>query len=150
MATDNGSVTSGDTGKAKMTGQGYTSAGIRAKTDETMFKTCDFNSLKVLLKICKTSEKSEIKTLKATEVDSKMNRDMSDNLLVKTQGLMNLLNAKIPKQYALPIVNLFSDSNAVVQEMEANAEPQTIQDTQINNKQNNKITNANQLDMQGQ
>lgn len=141
MATDNGSVTSGDTGKAKMTGQGYTSAGIRAKTDETMFKTCDFNSLKVLLKICKKSDKSEIKTLKASEVDSKMNRDMSDNLLIKTQGLMNLLTAKIPKQYALPIVNLFSDSNAVVQEMDKEEEIRKKENTGINKTDTTNSTN---------
>lgn len=149
MATDSGSVTTGDTGKAKMTGQGYTSAGIRAKTDETMFKASDFSSLKVLLKICKTSEKSEIKTLKATEVDSKMNRDMSDNLLVKTQGLMNLLTAKIPKQYALPIVNLFSDSNAVVQEMEANEEKEISKNQNIK-QQNNQIKQIEQLEIQKQ
>ena len=153
MATDTGSVTSGDTGKAKMTGQGYTSAGIRAKTDETMFKKCDFTSLKVLLKICKTDAKSEIQTLTAGDVDSKMNRDMSDNLLVKTQGLMNLLSARIPKEYALPIVNLFSDSNAVVEKMqieekEAAAE---MQNTAIQaNEQDNKIKNAEELDNQAQ
>ena len=37
MASDTGSVTYGDTGKAKLTGQGYTMAGIRAEGDETMF-----------------------------------------------------------------------------------------------------------------
>ena len=140
MAADSGSVTSGDTGQAKMTGQGYTSAGIRAKTDETMFKMCDFNSLKVLLKICKGNELSEIKTLKASEVDNKMNRDMSDNLLVKTQGLINLLTAKIPKEYALPIINLFSDSNAVVQEMEKNEQ---LEKEQEQEKINNSNTNIN-------
>lgn len=158
MATDTGSVTSGDTGKAKMTGQGYTSAGIRAKTDETMFKMCDFNALKVLLKICKANEKSKITVLKASEIDSKMNRDMSDNLLVKTQGLMNLLTAKVPKEYAIPIINLFSDSNAVVkamntQEEEAKKEAAKNPTTgkNINTlEQDNNITNANQLDLQEQ
>lgn len=157
MATDTGSVTSGDTGKAKMTGQGYTSAGIRAKTDETMFKMCDFNSLKVILKICKSNDKSEIKTLKASQIDSKMNRDMSDNLLVKTQGLSNLLtNCKIPKEYAVPIVNLFSDSNAVVTAMDnqEQEEAKKLEEQQnINqkiNEQNNKIKQTQQLDLQNQ
>lgn len=158
MATDTGSVTSGDTGKAKMTGQGYTSAGIRAKTDETMFKKCDFTSLKTILRICKSDSKSKIKNLKAGEVDSKMNRDMSDNLLVKTQGLMNLLSAKIPKEYALPIVNLFSDANAVVEEMDKQEaiEEEKMQEMNAKeasdktNAQDNKLTNANELDEQGQ
>ena len=156
MATDTGSVTSGDTGKAKMTGQGYTSAGIRAKTDETMFKMCDFNALKVILKICKMSSNSEIKTLKASELDSKMNRDMSDNLLVKTQALTTMLEAKIPKQYALPIVNLFSDANAVKKAMDEQEEEdakKVDQQSNINQKidaQNNKVQNVNQLDLQEQ
>lgn len=154
MATDTGSVTSGDTGKAKMTGQGYTSAGIRAKTDETMFKMCDFNSLKVLLKICKADDKSKIKVLKASEIDSKMNRDMSDNLLVKTQGLMNLLTAKVPKEYAIPIINLFSDSNAVVKAMDKQEEENKEEESKNPNtntlEQDNNITNANQLDLQEQ
>ena len=152
MATDTGTVTSGDTGKAKMTGQGYTSAGIRAKTDETMFKMCDFNSLKVLLKICKANDKSKINKLKATEIDSKMNRDMSDNLLVKTQGLMNLLQANVPKEYAIPIINLFSDSNAVVSAMDnqKNTEPQKPVKTLNANEQTNLIKKVNQMDLQNQ
>lgn len=153
MATDSGSVTSGDTGKAKMTGQGYTSAGIRAKTDETMFKMCDFNSLKVLLKICKANKKSQIKNLKASEVDSKMNRDMSDNLLVKAQGLMNLLQSGIPKQYALPVINLFSDSNAVVQAMEKEEtkKQEIVQDNQNNiQQQNNQIKDVEEKENQEQ
>lgn len=139
MATDSGSVTTGDTGKAKMTGQGYTSAGIRAKTDETMFKMHDFNALKVLLKICRISD-SKIKELTATEVDNKMNRDMSDNLLVKVESLTSLLAAKIPKEYALPIVNLFGDCNAVAQAMDK----QKDIDNEEQNNNNNNIDKTNQ------
>ena len=85
---------------------------------------------------------------------------MSDNLLVKTQGLLNLLSADIPREYALPIVNLFSDSNAVVKMMQdkfgdqvsqqkaGTKEPDTtnIDDKAKNqaNKLNNLIENANQ------
>lgn len=118
MAGDNGSVTSGDTGKAKLTGQGFTSAGIRAEGDETMLSMCDYQVLKKILKICKEASESGIKNLKASDIDIKFQRDVSDNLLVKTQGLMNLLAADIPREYALPIVNLFSDSNAVVKKMQ--------------------------------
>ena len=149
MATDSGTVTSGDTGKAKMTGQGYTSAGIRAKTDETMFKTCDNNALKIILKICRRASGSKIKDLYASEVECKMNRDMSDNLLVKTQGLMNLLGAGIPKEYAVPIISLFSDSNAVVvamdkQEAKQKEEQANNPTTQTANEQNNKINNIDE------
>ena len=127
MAGDAGSVTSGDTGKAKLTGQGFTSAGIRAESDETMITMCDYKSLKKILKICKETASSGISTLKVSDIDIKLQRDMSDNLLVKTQGLLNLLSADIPREYALPIVNLFSDSNAVVKMMQDKFGDQTSQ-----------------------
>ena len=160
MAGDAGSVTSGDTGKAKLTGQGFTSAGIRAESDETMITMCDYKSLKKILKICKETPDSGISSLKASDIDIKLQRDMSDNLLVKTQGLLNLLSADIPREYALPIVNLFSDSNAVVKMMQQKFGDQQSQQnagnidkdtTNIddkaknqNNKMNNLIENANQ------
>ena len=154
MAGDSGTITSGDTGKAKLTGQGFTSAGIRAESDETMITMCDYKSLKKILKICKESPASGISTLKASDIDIKLQRDMSDNLLVKTQGLLNLLSADIPREYALPIVNLFSDSNAVVKMMQDKFGDQASQQGAINtdfnttniddtaNNQNNEINNV--------
>ena len=152
MAGDSGVVTSGDTGKAKLTGQGFTSAGIRAESDETMITMCDFQTLKKILKICKQTANSGISTLKASDIDIKLQRDMSDNLLVKTQGLLNLLSADIPREYALPIINLFSDSNAVVKAMQDKFGDQATQqnagnkdNTNINDKtnnQNNKLNNV--------
>ena len=120
MATDNGSVTSGDTGKAKLTGQGYTSAGIRIEGDENMFDMCDRKCLKTILAICKSSssEKSEIKKLKVSDIESKFSRDTSDNLLIKTQGLLNLYSCDIPREVANSVVNLFNDPNSVSREQE--------------------------------
>ena len=153
MAGDAGSVTSGDTGKAKLTGQGFTSAGIRAESDETMITMCDYQTLKKILKICKETANSGISTLKASDIDIKLQRDMSDNLLVKTQGLLNLLSADIPREYALPIVNLFSDSNAVVKMMQDKFGDQKSQQngnndkdtTNINNKTDNQNNDLNNL-----
>ena len=165
MATDTGSVTSGDTGKAKLTGQGFASAGIRAKGDETMLRMCDKQALKVLLKICRNTNDSKIKTLKTSDLEIKFNIDKSENLLVKAQGLMNLLNSKIPKEFAVPVVDLFGDSTAVVtamekQEKEAEKKMLEMQNNNPNgdttapinkaNAQNNQITKAQQSDTQGQ
>ena len=107
-----------DTGKSMLVGQGFTSSSIRIEGDETKFADCDKQSVKVMLKICKSSPKSSIKELKIIDLNIKFQRDFSDNLLVKTQGLQNLLTAKIPKKYALQIPNLFSDVEAVVKDME--------------------------------
>ena len=144
MATDNAVLNSGETGKAKLTGQGYTSATIRIEGDETRFGDCDKNCLKVILKICNSSPKSEIKSLKLSHIDSKFQRDVSDNLLVKTQGMMNLLQSNIPKKYALSIPNLFSDVNAVVKDMELEEKERERKQKEIqNNFLNNDESNNN-------
>ena len=147
MATDNGSVTSGDTGRGKMIGQGFTSAGIRAKTDQTMIKACDRQVLKVILKICRDVPESEIKDLRVSDVDIKFNIDKSENLLTKSEALNILISMGVPKEYAVPIVNLFGDPTAVVtawnkieeeteEEQKQNANPnQEVQE--LNNNVNN-------------
>lgn len=166
LATDNGTVTSGDTGKAKLTGQGFTSAGIRAEADETMFKMADINSLKVILKICRDTAGSEITNLKVVDIDAKFQRDMSDNLLVKTQGLMNLYSCDIPREFANSIVNLFSDSNAVTEAQNKlfgkqvsqtgsqNTMPQdtskNVDENDVTDNQDNKMKNIEQKETQGQ
>lgn len=166
LATDNGTVTSGDTGKAKLTGQGFTSAGIRAEADETMFKMADINSLKVILKICRETANSGITNLKVVDIDAKFQRDMSDNLLVKTQGLMNLYACDIPREFANSIVNLFSDSNAVteaqaklfgsqVSQQGAKIEQpldtsKNVDDNDVTDNQENKMKNIEQKEIQGQ
>lgn len=118
MSSDTGTVTSGDTGKAKLTGQGYTMAGIRAEGQETMFGKCDKISLRKILKICREATETGIKNLKSCDVEAKFQRDMSDNLLVKTQALLNLYNADIPRKFANAIVGLFGDPNAITKEQE--------------------------------
>lgn len=163
MAGENGSVTFGDTGQAKLTGQGFTEAGIRAEGDTTMFGVCDMKSLEVILKICKQNAESDIKTLDVSQIDNKFQRDMSENLLVKTQGLMNLYSCDIPRNIANSIVNLFGDPNAVTKEQERlfgeqvsqqNSKQEnsfngniTSQENKID-EQNNEITRANQNDLQ--
>lgn len=118
MASDTGTITSGDTGKAKLTGQGFTSAGIRAEGEECMFGMCDMESLKCILDICRSSNASEIKALKVSDIDKKFQRDMTDNLLVKTQALQNLYACDIPRKFANAIIGLFGDPNSVTKEQE--------------------------------
>lgn len=149
MQSDNGSVTSGDTGRAKLTGQGFTSAGIRLKSDETMIKDCDKASLKNILKICRETNSSKIKKLKTSDIEAQIDMDKSENLLVKAQGLQTLLSANIPKEYAVPVVNLFNDSTAVVNSMKQNEEDnkkniEMQQKQNINNAQILKNKNINQ------
>ena len=163
MSSENGRVTYGDTGQAKLTGQGYTDAGIRSEGDITMFGVCDMKSLEVILKICKSIKNSEIKNLKVSDIDNKFQREMSENLLVKTQGLMNLYACDIPRSVANSIVNLFGDPNAVTdlqqklfgdQQSQQNKGNSQSTDKQVStedkiNKQDNDLTRTTQNDLQG-
>lgn len=160
-ANENGEITSGDTGKAKATGQGYTSSTIRIQNDENMIKDCDKKSLRTILKICKGVSNSKIDTLQVSQIDNNLQIDQRDNLLVKTQGLMNLYACDIPRETANSIVNLFNDPHAVSVEQEklfgkqksklsvSNTDKKTSDDNKIN-KQNNDITRAVESDSQDQ
>ena len=112
-ASDDGQMQNGDTGKAKLTGQGFTSAGIRATGDENMIKLHDNKKLKVILKVCKENNNSGIKEIKVSDIENKLQIDQRDNLLTKTQGLMNLYACDIPREIANSIVNLFNDPHSV-------------------------------------
>lgn len=156
IASDSGYITSGDTGKAKLTGQGYTSSGIRSEGAEAMFGMCDLNSLKTILAICKDVPNSNIKDLKVSNIDVRFQRDMSDNLLVKTQSLQTLYECDIPRKFANSIVNLFGDPAAVTEEQERMFGAQISKQNQGSsnqnavNEQNNKVQDIQEKNNQGQ
>ena len=166
QASDNGSIETGDTGKARLTGQGYLSSGIRIQNDETNFGDCDLSSLDVILKICKEKENSGIKDLKITKIQPQFQIDMSENMLVKTQSLQNLYDCQIPRKFANSIIGLFPDPNAVTAEQEkiygkegeeTEMENQPFSQSQQNgvktndkiNQQNKNITKVMQNEIQG-
>jgi SPP1 family phage portal protein len=167
MASDNGTLSSGDTGRAKLTGQGYTTAGIRAEGDEIMFGMCDMEALKGILKACKLSPKG-IKNLKISDIEPKFFRDMSENLLTKTQALLNLYNCDIPRKFANSIVGLFGDSNAITTEQDrlfgeqisqlnkgastqnSDNNSNTTNDDDKASEQNNNLTQLQEMDNQEQ
>ena len=101
----------GDTGQARLLGEGWTMADERAKQDELSFKKSERQFLKLILRICKYENK--ITTLKNSDIDIKFTRNKSDNLLVKTQGLLNMKEAQVSPDIAFTICGLFSDPNDV-------------------------------------
>ena len=142
-ATQSGTISNAETGKAVLTGQGFTSASVRVENEEKAFKKCDRNALKVILRICKNSVESGIKKLKVSDIDIKFSRDLSDNLLVKTQALMNMQDANIPPQVANAVVGLFNDPVAVTKLQEAYMAQKALLEQEIN-----KMTSANKIDEQ--
>ena len=109
----------------------------------------------MILKICKNANDSEIKDLKVSNIDIKFSRDLSDNLLTKTQALMNLKDANIPPQIANAVIGLFSDPVAVTKLQEAYVQQKVLLENEINNRnkvaeQNNKIQDVVETQEQGQ
>jgi hypothetical protein len=142
-ATSNGSLSNAETGKGFLTGQGFTSASIRVENEEKAFKKCDRNALKIILKICRNASDSEIKNLKVSAIDIKFSRDLSDNLLVKTQALMNLQSVNMPPQIANAVVGLFSDPVAVTKLQEAYMAQKALLQNEINKQNNNDVKEQN-------
>ena len=154
-ATQSGEFSNAETGKAVLTGQGFTSASIRVENEEKAFKKCDRNSLKVILKICRNVNDSNIKDLLVSNIDIKFSRDLSDNLLTKTQALNNLQTANIPPEIANSVIGLFSDPVAVTKLQEAYIKQKQKLETAINNtqnieEQNNKMQDTEEIENQGQ
>lgn len=149
-ATQSGNLSNAETGKAMFTGQGFTSASIRVENEENSFKQFDRNSLKVILKVCKITKNSNIKELKVSNIDIKFSRDLSDNLLVKTQALINLATANIPPEIRNAVVGLFNDPLAVTRLQEAYLKEKQALEVAIKNKtvveeQNNDIQDTTEL-----
>lgn len=109
-------ASSGDTGQARLVGEGWTMSDERAKQDELSFKVAEKNLLRIILNILKNRIGSGVKELKASDIEIKFTRNKSDNLLVKTQGLMNLMSTKVAPEVAFQTVGLFSDANDVVKQ----------------------------------
>lgn len=144
QATSNGEMSNAETGKGFLTGQGFTSASVRVENEEKAFKKCDRNSLKVILKILKNISASEVKTLKVSSIDIKFSRDLSDNLLNKTQALLNLTSAQIPPEIRNAVIGLFSDPVSVTELQKAFIEEQRqIQEELTQRAANNKIQEQN-------
>jgi len=107
----NDKASGGDTGQARLLGEGWTMADERAKQDELSFKKTAKEELKLILHILKKAPASGISKLTLKDVDIKFTRNKSDNLLVKAQSLLNLKQAEIAPDIAMTVCGLFSDPN---------------------------------------
>ena len=80
-------------------------------TTDLSFIKSERQFLKMDLKICKHSGK--LVNLKITDIDIKIPRDKADNLLVKAQALLNLLQSGVHPEIAFTVVGLFGDPHDV-------------------------------------
>ena len=105
--------TGGNTGQAIMLSNGWQIAETHARSMEQTFTDSERQMLSVALKIIKTSTPGEVASLKLSDIDVKFSRNRTDSLLVKTQGLMNQLQAGIHPLVAITNCGLYSDPQGV-------------------------------------
>ena len=105
--------TGGNTGQAIMLSNGWQIAEQHARITTTTFIESEFEMLKVVLRICSLTEASAIANLKLSDIDVKFSRNRTDSLIVKTQGLMNQLQAGIHPLIAITNCGLYSDPQSV-------------------------------------
>ncbi len=104
------SRTQGDTGQAVLLRDGWSAAEARAKDMELTFKGSEKQFLKLALKISKDLASLD---LRLSDIDIKFTRNKTDNLLVKSQGLQNQLEAGIHPRIAISHSGLYSDPEQV-------------------------------------
>ena len=90
-------------------------AEAKARETELMFKASEREFLKIVLRI---GNELDNLGLEITDIDVKFTRNKTDNLLVKTQGMQNLLEAGIAPRISIATTGLFSDPEQVYQESE--------------------------------
>lgn len=104
-----------DTGIAVYYRDGWTAAEARGKQTELIFKSSEKQFLRLVLRILKLQKGLDINL---TDIDIKFTRNKTDNLLVKTQGLQNMLEAGVHPKIAVTVCGLFSDPEQVYQDSE--------------------------------
>jgi len=107
--------TGGNTGQAIMLSNGWQIAENHARTTVQTFISSEIEMLKVVLKIfsLQAETPNEVTNLKISDIDVKFARNRTDSLLVKTQGLMNQLQAGIHPLIAISNCDLYSDPQSV-------------------------------------
>lgn len=105
----------GNTGQALIIGEGWVMAEASAKALEPLFISSERQTLRLMLKVCegRLNACDSIKKLKLHDIDIKFTRNKTDNLLVKTQALVSMLQAGIHPRIAIAHCGLFSDPEQV-------------------------------------
>lgn len=100
-----------NTGQALIVGQGWAGAESDAKNVEALQISSQKQLLKVVLRICEINGATQEKLgdVEIENIDIKYTRNRSDNLLIKTQSLKNMLDSGVHPLLAFKICGLFSD-----------------------------------------
>lgn len=143
-----GEVSSGgDTGEARILGNGWESAQNQAKVDTLYIAQFERKLLKYMILICKDDTKNNISSLSASDISIKYDINMSNNILTKTQALQNLDSVGMPHEESLKMTGLTNDTNGVADKWQANLdakEQKALQLAQANAQNQNNNNNENE------
>lgn len=104
--------TGGDTGQAVYLRNGWDFAEQRAKIDEPVIVKSEKEFLRIALNILQT--KGQISgELTVADIDVKITRNNTDNMMVKAQSLLYLLEKGIHPKIAIRTVGLWSDPEKI-------------------------------------
>lgn len=128
---DRETASGGNTGQAIMLSNGWHIAETQAQAFEEIFKESEQMLLKVILRIIKNSTKASktVKSLVLSDIDINFNRNRTDNLLTKTQGLQEMLTAGVHPRIAFALCGLFSDSEQAYLDSQGYLEKWKFDDT---------------------
>lgn len=105
--------TGGNTGQAIMLSNGWHIAETQAQAFEELFKSSENELIRVVLRIIKQSTKisdeAPVKQIYLSDVQTKFNRNRTDNLLTKVQALQQMLESGLNPEIAFKICGLFAD-----------------------------------------
>lgn len=104
--------TGGDTGQAVYLRNGWDFAEQRAKIDEPVIVKSEKEFLKIALNILQTKEQIS-RDLSVADIDVKITRNNTDNMMVKAQSLLYLLEKGIHPKIAIRTVGLWGDPEKV-------------------------------------
>jgi len=103
--------TGGDTGQAVYLRNGWDFSEKRAELSEPIFKKSERRFLKIVLRMLKVKKKLE--SLELGDIEIKVTRSKTDNMVVKAQVLQTLLTAGLEPKIAIKVCSLFSDPEEV-------------------------------------
>lgn len=104
--------TGGDTGQAVYLRNGWDFAEQRAKIDEPVIIKSEKEFLRIALNILQTKEQISM-DLTVADIDVKITRNNTDNMLVKAQALMHLLEKGIHPKIAIRTIGMWSDPEKI-------------------------------------
>ena len=142
-----GNVTSGgDTGEARILGNGWESSQNQAKVDITYALQFEYDLLKKVISACKEKGVTTIGDIYASDIEIKYSINMSNNILTKTQALQNLYTMHVPYEEALGIVGITSDNHGLAEKWakfdeEAKTISMKMQSKNLGNENANKNNN---------